>query len=59
MKTWNDYKEYAKAVNPESKKGIEEIEVLAAIAGTMIEQYKTPVIVKSTLDFLSIVKGKR
>lgn len=41
MRTWDDYKEYAKASDPESKKDIEEIEALAAIVGTMIEQRNT------------------
>lgn len=41
MRTWDDYKEYAKACDPESKKDIEEIEALATIVGTMIEQRNT------------------
>ena len=32
MKTWNDYKEYAKSVDMEAKKDIEEAESLAEIA---------------------------
>ena len=31
MKTWNDYKEHVKAVDPEAKKDIEEIESLSSI----------------------------
>ena len=31
MKTWNDYKEHVKAVDPEAKKDIEEIECLSTI----------------------------
>ena len=38
MKTWNDYKEHVKAIDPESKKDMEEIESLAAIVGAIIEQ---------------------
>lgn len=38
MKTWNDYKEYAKSVDMEAKKDIEEAESLAAIVGAMIRQ---------------------
>ena len=37
MKTWNDYKDYVKAVDPESKLDIEEAENLAAIVSAMIE----------------------
>ena len=38
MKTWNDYKQHVKAVSPESKKDMEEIENIASIVGAMIEQ---------------------
>ena len=38
MKTWNDYKDHVKAVDPESKADIEEAENLAAIVGAMVEQ---------------------
>ncbi len=38
MRTWNDYKEYVKSVDPEGKKDMEEIENMAAIVGAMIEQ---------------------
>lgn len=38
MKTWDDYKDHVKAVDPESKKDIEEVENMASIVGMMIEQ---------------------
>ena len=38
MRTWNDYKDYVKKIDPESKKSIEEIEALASIVGAVIEQ---------------------
>ena len=38
MKTWNDYKDHVKTIDPESKKDIEEAENLASIVGAMIEQ---------------------
>lgn len=38
MRTWNDYKEHVKAVDPEIKKDIEEIESLSSIVGAMIKQ---------------------
>ena len=38
MKTWNDYKDHVKAVDPESKKDIKEAENLASIVGAMIKQ---------------------
>lgn len=38
MRTWNDYKEHVKAVDPEIKQDIEEIESLSSIVGAMIEQ---------------------
>ena len=42
MKTWNDYKDYVKAVDPKSKKTIEEAENLAAIVGAMIKRRQNP-----------------
>lgn len=38
MRTWNEYKEHVKAVDPESKNDIEEIEALSSIVGSMIEK---------------------
>lgn len=38
MRTWNDYKEYAKSTDMEVKKDIEEAESLAEIVGAMIHQ---------------------
>ncbi|MDD2394217.1 MAG: helix-turn-helix transcriptional regulator [Sphaerochaeta sp.] len=38
MRTWDDYKDHIKATDPEGKKDIEEIESLATIVGTIIEQ---------------------
>lgn len=38
MRTWNDYKEHVKKVDPESKKDIEEIEALSSIVGAMIKK---------------------
>lgn len=38
MKTWNDYKEYAKSIDMEAKNDIEEAESLAEIVGAMIRQ---------------------
>lgn len=38
MKTWNDYKEYAKKVDSQAKNDIEEMEELASIVGAIIEK---------------------
>ena len=38
MKTWNDYKAHVKAIDPEGKKDIEELENLAAIVSAIIEK---------------------
>lgn len=38
MKTWNDYKEHVKAIDPIAKTDIEESERIAAIVGAMIEK---------------------
>lgn len=38
MKTWNDYKEHVKAVNPVIAKDLEETEEIAAIVTAMVEQ---------------------
>ena len=40
MRTWDDYKNYVKSIDEEHKKDMEEIEALASIVGTMIEQRK-------------------
>lgn len=41
MKTWNDYKNYVKSIDPEEKNDIEEIETIAEIIGAIIEQRKS------------------
>lgn len=38
MKTWDDYKDHVKTVDPEAKKDMEEAENIASIVGAMIEQ---------------------
>lgn len=38
MKTWNDYKDHVKTIDPEGKADIEEAENLASIVGAMIKQ---------------------
>ena len=38
MRTWNDYKDHVKAIDPESKKDIEAAESLTAIVGAMTRQ---------------------
>ena len=38
MRTWSEYKEHVKAIDPEGKKNIEELENLADIVGALIEQ---------------------
>ena len=38
MRTWNDYKEHVKAVDPDGKRDIEELENLASIVSAMIEK---------------------
>lgn len=38
MKTWNDYKEHAKAVDPVIAKDMEETEEIASIVTAMVEQ---------------------
>lgn len=38
MKTWNDYKEYVKEVDPKSRKTMEEVEALSSIVSTIIRQ---------------------
>ena len=36
MKTWNDYKEYVRTVDPETAKDIKETEEVAAIVTAML-----------------------
>ena len=38
MKTWNDYKEHVKSIDPEAKLDIEDAEAIAAIVGAIIEK---------------------
>ena len=38
MKTWNDYKEHVKSVDPVVAKDMEEVEEIAAIVTAMVEQ---------------------
>ena len=38
MKTWNDYKEHVKAVDPVIAKDMEETEEIAAIVTAMVAQ---------------------
>ena len=38
MRTWNEYKDYVKSIDPESKKDMEEVEELASIVGAVIKQ---------------------
>lgn len=38
MKTWDDYKEHVKTVDPMGAKDIEEAEEIAAIVSAMVEQ---------------------
>lgn len=38
MRTWNDYKDYVKRIDPENKKDIEEVEAIASIVGAVIKQ---------------------
>ena len=40
MKTWNDYKEHVKAVDPVVAKDMEETEEIAAIAKSQARQIK-------------------
>lgn len=40
MKTWTDYKEYAKQTDINTKRDIEEIEAIASIIGAVINQRK-------------------
>ena len=38
MRTWNDYKEHVKNVDPEIARDIEEVEGISAIVSAMVEQ---------------------
>lgn len=41
MKTWNDYKDYVKATDPEAKQDLEEVETLSQIVSAMVAQRHT------------------
>lgn len=38
MRTWNDYKEHVRTVDPEISKDMEEVEALSQIVRAMVEQ---------------------
>ena len=38
MRTWNDYKEHVRTVDPEISKDMEEVEELSQIVKAMVEQ---------------------
>ena len=38
MRTWDDYKEYAKSANEDVKKDIEEMEYMASLVSAVIKQ---------------------
>ena len=38
MKTWNDYKNYVKKIDPESKKNLEDMENTAEIISALIKR---------------------
>ena len=38
MRTWNDYKEHVKSVDPEIGKDMDEVENISAIISAMVEQ---------------------
>ncbi|MCH5341102.1 MAG: helix-turn-helix domain-containing protein [Acetatifactor sp.] len=38
MKTWDEYKDYVKGLDPDSKKEMEEIEDLSALISAVIKQ---------------------
>ena len=38
MRTWNDYKDYVKRIDPENKRSMEEVESIATIVGAIIRQ---------------------
>lgn len=38
MRTWNDYKEHVRNVDPDTSKDIDEIEEIAVIVGALIEK---------------------
>lgn len=38
MRTWNDYKEHVKSVDPEISKDMEEVESISAIVSAMVAQ---------------------
>ena len=41
MRTWNDYKDHVKTIDPEAKKDIEEIENLSSIITAVIARRTT------------------
>ena len=38
MRTWNDYKEHVKSVDPKIGKDMDEVENISAIVSAMVEQ---------------------
>ena len=40
MRTWDDYKDYVKRIDPESKMDMEEVETIASIVGAVVRERK-------------------
>ena len=38
MRTWDDYKKYAKSIDEDTKKDIEEMEYMASLVSAVIKQ---------------------
>ena len=41
MKTWNDYKEHVRTVDPEIGKDIDEVENISSIVSAMVDRKST------------------
>ena len=39
MKTWNDYKEHVRVIDPETTKDIDEVENVSSVISAMTEQH--------------------
>ena len=42
MKTWNDYKEHVRGIDPETAKDIDEVENVSSVISAMTEQHTSP-----------------
>ena len=55
MRTWNDYKEHVKSVDPEIGKDMDEVENISAIVSAMLNSALLSVLVRENLPLCVVL----